>query len=202
MSQAGGFFSPGSVSVYTLTGNSGYPVSPLNNNINIVGDGTSIVVSGDPIGHTLTASVVPNRYVEAIRVDGGAIAYPTGGGIISLVGGENISVTRLGSIVTVSSPTQMIPYVDVNVSPYIVALNDNYISVDTSALSIAVQLPDAPILNKTFIVKDRIGQAAVRNITVTTVSGAILIDGVLNYLMNVNYQAAQFLWNGASYEVF
>lgn len=40
----------------TLTGNTGGAVHPLANNINVIGDTTSINVSGNPATHTLTVS--------------------------------------------------------------------------------------------------------------------------------------------------
>jgi len=65
-----------------------------------------------------------------------------------------------------------------------------------------VQLPNAATLGKVFIVKDRTGSAGTFNITVTTVGGAVNIDGATTFVMNTNFQAAQFIGSGTSYEVF
>jgi len=48
----------GTSSTEYLQGNSGGPVSPSNNIINVVGDGTTINITGSPSTNTLTASIV------------------------------------------------------------------------------------------------------------------------------------------------
>lgn len=59
MSQAGtisGGGGGGGGPIDTLTGNTGGPVSPLAGNINIVGDGLTLTVTGNPGTHTLTVT--------------------------------------------------------------------------------------------------------------------------------------------------
>ena len=59
----------------TLTGNSGGAVDPDSaDNINVVGDGTSITIAGNPATHTLTASVI------------GGIRYPISPYVVGPVG--------------------------------------------------------------------------------------------------------------------
>ncbi len=75
MSQAGSFaissLPPGTI-VETLTGNSGGAVGPDgSNNINVVGDGTTIDVTGNPGTNTLTISALSS---------GGATSFPTDSG--------------------------------------------------------------------------------------------------------------------------
>lgn len=93
-------------------------------------------------------------------------------------------------------------YVVANASPYVVGPTAYYITVDTSTIPITIQLPDAPTQYRSFIIKDSAGNAAVNNITVTTVSGVLLIDAATTFVMNTNYQSAQFLFDGFGYQIF
>lgn len=54
LGQLGTVGSGGSTLVSTITGNTGGAVSPSSGNINIVGDGTTIQITGNPATHTLT----------------------------------------------------------------------------------------------------------------------------------------------------
>jgi len=203
MSQVSSFNPPsGSVEVYTLTGNSGGAVSPSGHNINVLGDGTSINVVGVPGAHSLLINVVANRYVESLTADVGGIALPTAGNI-DILGGTNVTTVRAGSTITINAAGASSPvYTNVNASPYTVLAGDNFLSVDTSGIPITIRLPNAPVGIQSWIIKDRSGNAAANNITVTTVGGVVLIDGNAIYTMNTNYEAINVLWNGASYEVF
>lgn len=85
--------------------------------------------------------------------------------------------------------------------PYDALVTDHLISVDTSVAR-TIRLLDAPTTVGTlWIVKDRTGSAGTNNISVTTVSGAVTIDGATTYTINVNYGSATFVWNGTTYEV-
>ena len=79
---------------------------------------------------------------------------------------------------------------------------DYYLSVNSSGSPITIELPNAPTTKKVYIVKDRTGSAAANNITVTTVGGAVTIDGATTFLMNTAYQSIQLIFNGTSYEIF
>ena len=102
MSQAGTFtpstLPPGTI-VETLTGNTGGPVGPdLLNNIDVVGDGTTITVAGNPGTNTLTISALSS---------GGATSFPTDSGIATPAAGvlniiTNNALSRAGSTVLFS----------------------------------------------------------------------------------------------------
>lgn len=64
----------------TLTGNTGGPVPPTGNNINVIGDGTTITVAGNPGTSTLTISAVGGGVLEKLTGDSGS-ATPTAGNI-------------------------------------------------------------------------------------------------------------------------
>lgn len=87
-------------------------------------------------------------------------------------------------------------------SPYTVLSTDNYISADPTAGVISILLPNAPTTYREFIIKDRTGKASTNNISITTVGGAVTIDGQTTYTMAGNFDAIQLIFNGTSYEIF
>jgi hypothetical protein len=103
---------------------------------------------------------------------------------------------------TTASDTYAYTPIDTASSPYTVLSTDYYIGVTLAAAPITVKLPNAPATGRVFIVKDSAGLAATHNITVTTVGGAVNIDGNATFVMNADYQAASFIFNGTTYEVF
>jgi hypothetical protein len=100
--------------------------------------------------------------------------------------------------------SQPITYTGVNhaASPYTVLSTDDYISADVTAGVITIKLPNAPATGRIFTIKDKVGLSATSNITVTTVGGAVNIDGATSFVMNTNYEAINVIFNGASYEVW
>jgi hypothetical protein len=111
----------------------------------------------------------------------------------------NPSTGQLGT-----SPTTQLNYTNVNnaMSPYTVLSTDYYISVDSTGGPVTLRFPNAPTTKQTWVVKDRTGTSATSAITVTTVGGAVNIDGATSYTIGVNYQAINLLFNGTTYEVF
>jgi hypothetical protein len=62
--------SNGSAGLITLTGNTGGPVPPTGNNINVVGDGTTITIAGNPGTSTLTVSLIGGlSMISKVQVD-------------------------------------------------------------------------------------------------------------------------------------
>ncbi len=87
-------------------------------------------------------------------------------------------------------------------SPYTVTATDYFISVDATAGPVTINLPDTTTANRQFIVKDRLGQSQVNNITVKSLTGAATIDGQASYTFSDNYESLECLFHGANYEVF
>lgn len=87
-------------------------------------------------------------------------------------------------------------------SPYTVLTTDYYLSVNSSGGAVTIDLPNAPANETVFIIKDRTGNAATNNITVTTSGGLVQIDGQTSYLIKNNYGSISVLFNGTGYEVF
>ncbi len=134
-----------------------------------------------------------------------SIATGTGKlGTTTITAGTNISVTPGAGTITIAatvSPTSL-TYTNVNTTPYVVLVTDQFISVDCSGGAITIQLPNAATSGQVFIIKDRTGSAATNNITVTTVGGAVNIDGATTFVMNTAYQSIEVIGNGSTYEVF
>ena len=108
----------------------------------------------------------------------------------------NAFVSILGAAVNYTNVTHAM-------SPYTVLSTDYYISVDCSAGTVQLDFPNAPTFKQIWIVKDRTGNAALNNITLTTPGGSVTFDGLTTYTMNSNYQAINLLANATpTYEVY
>lgn len=97
----------GALVVETLTGNAGGPISPVAGNINIVGDGTSITITG--AGDTLTASVIGGATgILTVEGDTGPPVAPVAGAIeifannAALGSGSSVSFDGAGNILTLN----------------------------------------------------------------------------------------------------
>lgn len=120
----------------------------------------------------------------------------------NILGSGGVATSVVGDTMTITL-TQVVPgYVNVTTTPYVVGATDYFMSCDTSALAITVQLPNAPTQYDRFVIKDRTGNAAVNNITVTTVGGVVTIDGSTTYTFTDNYESVEVLFNGTSYESY
>lgn len=188
MSQAGAAsFNSSASFIQTLTGNSGGPVGPDGaDNINVIGNNTSgINVVGMPGSNTLSISGIAASTSQRGTASFDSTDFSVVAGFVSLLVHPGFAVN----------------YTDVTTTPYVVTSTDYYLSVNT-AIAITIQLPNAPTANRLYIIKDRTGNAGIQNITVTTVGGAVNIDGATSFLINSAYQSIQLLFNGTSYEVF
>ena len=118
--------------------------------------------------------------------------------------GANISIVNGANSITISASTGALDlnYTAVNTTPYAVTGTDDYLGVDSSGGAITVELPNAPSVGRAFIIKDSTGSAFTNNITVTTVGGAVTIDGATSVLFVTNYQSLQVIFNGTSYEIY
>lgn len=113
--------------------------------------------------------------------------------------------TSDGQLISSATPpvtTMTITTVTNAASPYTVLAADQFLSCVTSGGVITVLLPNAPTTGRVIYVKDFSGAAATSNITVTTVGGAVNIDGATTYTLNVNYQSIGLIFDGSAYEVF
>ena len=79
----------------TLTGNSGGAITPLASNINVLGDGITINVAGNPATHTLTISAIGTGVDESLTGNSGGAVFPTAGNIN--VRGDGTTITVAGN---------------------------------------------------------------------------------------------------------
>jgi hypothetical protein len=173
-------------------------------------DGTIFIEGDDTV--TVTEGV-PGDNELVIAAPGAANQFVTDAGtarvvsyVINVVGGENVSTSGFENTVTINANTQsqIVGYTLVAhaQSPYTVLPIDYYIAVDVSAGVVSILLPNAPAEGRIFVVKDKEGLSQVDNITVTTVGGAVTIDGGTSFLLNNAYESTSLLFNGVSYEIY
>jgi hypothetical protein len=86
-------------SLISLTGNIGGAVSPTAGNINIVGDGTTIDIVGNPGTSTLTVSSTGANNITFVADTGTATPVAN---TVNLLGGTGISTSATGNTVTTS----------------------------------------------------------------------------------------------------
>ncbi len=123
--------------------------------------------------------------------------------LATITGGAGITVTNgPGTITITDTGGSGFTYTNVNTTPYIVLPADQFLGVDCSGGAITIQLPNAPTTGRIFIVKDRTGSSLANPITVTTVGGAVNIDGATSYVMQSAYQSIELLFDGTTYQVF
>jgi hypothetical protein len=141
--------------------------------------------------------------------DGQVLIGQTGGtgspAWANLTAGVGITITNGANSITIAaSGSTTLNYTNVNhaASPYTVVSTDEYISVDCSAGVVSLLFPNAATSGRTYVVKDRTGNAQTNNISVTTVGGAVNIDGVTTYTMNTKYSSIELMGNGTSFEIF
>ena len=152
---------------------------------NFLGSLDSLPVGMD--GQVLVAATNANPAFATLTSSGGTIVFTPGANTLNLEASAEVSEYT---------------YTPVNASPYVAATTELFISVDSSGAPITVQLPNAATAGKSFVIKDRTGSAAINAITVTTVGGAVLIDGAATFILNTAYQSISVMGSGSAYEIY
>ena len=167
-----------------------------------VATSNSEMVTIDTTTGQLGSDTIPTGFATTFNADSGS-ATPSAGAI-TIAGGLNITTSAATSIVTIaaSQAQYLTNYGVANASPYVATSTDFYITVDTSTIPITIQLPDAPTIYRRFVIKDSAGNAAAQNVTVTTVSGVKLIDAATTFVLNTDWQAAEFVYDNFGYQIF
>ena len=67
---------------------------------------------------------------------------------------------------------------------------------------VTIKLQNAPGTGQVIKIKDIAGLAATSNITLTTVGGAVLIDGATSVAMNSAYQSTNLIFSSTAYYIY
>lgn len=142
-------------------------------------------------------------FIQTLTGNSGTV--PPTAGNINVLGGTGINIVGNpgSSTLTVSATgTTNLTYTAVSTSPYVVLTTDDYLGVNSSSIPITVELPNTTTTGRVWSIKDSTGSSGTNNITVTTVGGAVNIDGATTFVMNTAYEAINVIFNGTSYEIF
>lgn len=166
----------GGTPVTTITGDSGGAETPDGaGNFNLKGTANQITVTGS--ANTETWSL-PS-----------AIIAP---------GSLTTTTTLTATTLFTASAGQVVARTAPGAYPYAVLTTDYIVEVNTGSAR-TIQLPNAPTTGQQFVIKDVTGTASSFNISLTTVGGAVTIDGATTYTINTNYAAIKVYFNGTSY---
>jgi|SRR5579859_7233265 len=158
--------------------------------------------------HSLQVGGAANALTQLGVASNGQLPIGSAGAdpvLATLTAGTGISISNgAGSITISATGTTTLTVTSVNhaASPYTVLTTDEFLAVDVTAGVVSILLPNAPATGRVFYIKDSKGLAATSNITVTTVGGAVNIDGATSFVMNTAYESISVIFDGSAYEVF
>ncbi len=199
------------------TGSENAALGHLSGNNYIGAESNNIVISNQGVGGesgvirigtngTQTACFIAG--IDAVNVGSVATVVTEASdklGTAVITGGTGITVTPSANAITIAgSGVSSLTVTSVNnaASPYTVLTTDSFLAVNTSGGVVTIRLPNAPATGRVFYIKDSNGTAAASNITVTTVGGAVNIDGATSFVMNTAYESINVVFDGTAYEVF
>lgn len=180
-----------------------------------VTSGTSNTILGASVANTTLTTGSRNIYIgasNAIDATSSSVTDELKIGnsstpVISATGINGVPVTTLGGANTLSGITTfgsgMVRKVRVVTAAgaVTVATTDHVIILNkTVGAATTFNLPGSPTTGTEFEFKDGKGDAATNNMTITPAAGNI--DGAPNFVMNNNYQANKFIYNGTEWSVF
>jgi hypothetical protein len=142
-----------------------------------------ITNTGGSVNITATESIVSAIIIDAAGAAGG-IQLDAG------TSGVNISTGLIFDYIEINTAAH---------SPYTVVGGDYYIGTDTTGGAMAITLPAAPEVGRTYVIQDAVGQAAIGGaITITGTAGNIVAAGAsaATYVLNTAYESISVTWNG------
>lgn len=211
------FIAPGSITATTgmtvtaggLTVTSGNTtLTPLNAQGVVYNSAAGVLSTHATTNHAVQVGNATGQFTDlAVGTNGQVLLGSTGANpaFATLTSTANtITYTTGPATLNLETAPFQIAYTSVNAaaSPYTALGTDVYISVDSSGGAVTIRLPNAPTNYRYYTIKDRTGNAAANNITVTTVGGAVNIDGAVTFVMTGNFQSANVVFNGATYEIY
>jgi hypothetical protein len=126
--------------------------------------------------------------------------------ILNSTNGNLTFANGAGNILNLTvSASPIISYVQIAFidSAYTASVTTEFISCDTSGGAIIINLPSATVAQgESWIIKDRIGNANLNNITIQSLVGGKTIDTAANYIINAAFGSVRILYNGVNYEVY
>lgn len=154
----------------------------------------------------VTAGALPPSVPTSFVTDNGTVIPAAN--IVNITGGPGIEVVAnpTGSNNLVINQTNVVSkYTAISFadSPYTVLPDDYYISVDGSGGIVVVNLPDSPVVDQKFLIKDRLGNATkLKPITIKSLSGVVTVDTKNSVDINSKYESCEVLFHNSNYETF
>ena len=168
-------------------------------------DGAGTFTGVTTTNHAVLIGAASNGITNLALTNGQLAIGSTGAdpSAAGLTAGNNISISTGAGSITISAlgAGQIVNVTLPGAYPYNVLTTDYIVEVDTTS-SRTIRLPNAPSTGQIFVIKDITGSAGSNNISLTTVGGAVTIDGSTTQTMNVNYASVQVFFNGTSYFIY
>ena len=169
-----------------------YGYNPITNRLDLVNTSSP---SGDVIGPGLSTDNAVVRWdgITGISIQN-SVAILSDAGVLS--GLTGLSVTGTSTL----NGAQIVKQTAPGAYPYDVLVTDYIVLVDSSVAR-TIRLPNAPTTGQVFVIKDNVGSQAANNTTLTTVGGAVTIDGAVSVTIATNWTSLSVVFNGTSYRV-
>jgi hypothetical protein len=166
-----------SAATETLTGNSGGPVPPTGNNINVLGDTTSINIVGTPGTSTLTISTAGTVATSYVENTGSAVPVA---GVLNVLGSAGVSTSGTGNTITITAAAEVATTYTENTGTATPALNNLNVlgatGITTTGSGSTITISGATSLPLTFAENTGTAQA-VSNVLNVVGSGGITTTG-------------------------
>lgn len=174
------------------------PISPDGSG-NIVFNGSVVPAGTAPVQTYGFAAHTMNLEVQLTQAIASTDATKVG---LASFNSADFNVDANGFVSSVGGASFAYTNVTFGDSPYTVLSTDYYLSLDTSGGAIILLFPNAPTTTERWVVKDRTGNATANNIQLTTVGGAVTLDGLTSQYLAGNFSSVELLFNATSYELF
>lgn len=153
----------------------------------------------------VTAGSLPPSVPTSFVTDDGTVIPAAN--IVNITGGPGIEVVAdpTGSnnlVINQTNVASKYTNVTFGMSPYTVLSDDYYLSVDSSGGPVTINLPDVPVTDQRFLIKDRTDSAAINNIIIKSLTGASTIDNIAQFSIDSVGESVEYLYHNGNYEGF